>query len=411
VGRPNSFYAVLVDPDTIEIHGFEPPPPKDNHDYPVENTKEGFLRIYPFGEDGSERCWSLSYESAEEALQKGLLTCTKNMVINRRFFDEGSRNLLQSVWGGKEFNAVTHGTNLLTDMLGSSGSFSYPKSLFTVLTAIEAGTFTDDECIVADYFAGSGTTGHAIIELNRRDDGKRKYVLVEMGEYFDPVLRTRIQKAVYSKDWKSGKPVSREGISHMFKYIRLESYEDALANLEVRRTDDQQMMLDTSDTFRESYMLKYMLDTESKDSQSLLNIDLFEDPFSYKLLVSTGMVGETEPVNVDLVETFNWLLGLRVRHIDHIRGFQVVEGLNPNDEKMLVIWRNTKEKSNEVLEEFFTKQQYNTLDMEFDIIYVNGDNNLMNIPVVGADGDAEPRYKVRLIEEEFKRLMFDVKDV
>ncbi len=66
---------------------------------------------------------------------------------------------------------------------------------------------------------------------------------------------------------------------------------------------------------------------------------------------------------------------------------------------------------NEDLEEFFQKQQYNTLDMEFDLVYVNGDNNLMNIPVVPEEEGAEPRYKVRLIEEEFKRLMFDVKDV
>jgi len=127
--------------------------------------------------------------------------------------------------------------------------------------------------------------------------------------------------------------------------------------------------------------------------------------------VGTGSVGETKPVNVDLVETFNWLLGLRVRHMSHIRGFRVVEGENPKGQKVLVIWRNLKETTNEDLEEFFRKQQYNTLDMEFDLVYVNGDNNLMNIPVVPEEEGAEPGYKVRLIEEEFKRLMFDVKDV
>ena len=131
----------------------------------------------------------------------------------------------------------------------------------------------------------------------------------------------------------------------------------------------------------------------------------------YTLLVGTGSVGETKAVNVDLVETFNWLLGLRVRNMDYIRGFRVIEGMSPDDEKVLIIWRNIKEKSNEDLEDFFRKQQYNTIDMEFDVIYVNGDNNLMNIPMASAEGELEPRYKVRLIEEEFKRLMFDVKDV
>ena len=51
------------------------------------------------------------------------------------------------------------------------------------------------------------------------------------------------------------------------------------------------------------------------------------------------------------------------------------------------------------------------MDMEFDVIYVNGDNNLMNLPMTSAEGETEPRYKVRLIEDEFKRLMFDLKDV
>ena len=70
-----------------------------------------------------------------------------------------------------------------------------------------------------------------------------------------------------------------------------------------------------------------------------------------------------------------------------------------------------KEKANRDLEAFFRKQQYNTLDSEFDVIYVNGDNNLMNVPLDPDKEGVEPRYKVRLIEEEFKRLMFDVKEI
>ena len=211
----------------------------------------------------------------------------------------------------------------------------------------------------------------------------------------------------------------------MFKYIRLESYEDALANIELKRSGPQQLMLDKARDFRESYMLKYMLDVESRGSQTLLNIDNLDDPWNYKLLVGAGSVGETKPVNVDLVETFNWLLGLKVKRIDRISGFQVVEGENPKGEKVLVIWRKIRDltvksaeqimrqrqKSNEALDEFFKKQQYNTLDSEFDLIYVNGDNNLMNVPLDQEKEGVEPRYKVRPIEEEFKQLMFDVKDV
>ncbi|MBU4231605.1 MAG: site-specific DNA-methyltransferase [Proteobacteria bacterium] len=288
------------------------------------------------------------------------------------------------------------------DPLGLDFPYCHPVSLYEEL--IGAATDLSDE-IVLDFFAGSGTTAQAVLNLNREDGSRRKYILVEMGDCFDTVQVPRIKKIIYSKDWKDGKPVSREGISHMFKYLRLESYEDALNNLEFRRTTAQQRLLEEAPRFRESYMLSYMLDVERQGSPSFLNIQAFEDPFRYKVNIASGSVGETRPVTVDLVETFNYLLGLTVRHLDHIRGFRVVQGTNPQGEKVLVIWRNLKEKTNTDLEEFFRKQEYNPKDLEFDLIYVNGDNNLENLR------RPDETWKVRLIEEEFHRLMFQVEDV
>jgi len=289
-----------------------------------------------------------------------------------------------------------------------SDPFGFPKptALIAHFLNVTINGINLDNSLFIDYFAGSGTTAHAVIDLNREDNGNRKYILVEMGEYFDTVLKPRIQKVIYSKDWKNGKPVFREGSSHMFKYIRLESYEDTLNNLELKRTDKQMKLLfgdAMSKKAKEEYMLSYMLDVESKGS--LLNINLFENPFNYMLNIATNSVGETKPTTVDLVETFNYLIGLTIKHIDYIQGFCVVEGTNPKEEKVLVIWRNTKEKSNKDLETFFRKQDYNTKDMKFDLIYVNGDNNLENIK------RPDETWKVRLIEEEFKRLMFDVEDI
>jgi len=286
--------------------------------------------------------------------------------------------------------------------LGVEFPYCHPVSLYEKLL----GAGVSSHGVVLDYFAGSGTTAHAVINHNREDNGSRKYILVEMGDYFNTVLKPRIQKVIYSKDWKNGKPVSREGSSHMFKYIRLESYEDTLNNLELKRTDKQEQLLlsnEMSEKAKEEYLLSYMLDVETKGS--LLNINTFKDPFNYKLNIATGSVGETKPTKVDMVETFNYLIGITVKHIDHIQGFCVVEGISPQDEKVLIIWRNTKEKTNKDLETFFRKQDYSTRDMEFDLIYVNGDNNLENIR------RPDETWKVRLIEEEFKRLMFEVEDV
>ena len=170
-------------------------------------------------------------------------------------------------------------------------------------------------------------------------------------------------------------------------------------------SDQQKLSLEHQTGAKEDYTLHYMLDTETSGSPSLININRFENPFDYKLKVSNGSVGETKEVNVDLVETFNYLIGLRVKHIDSIRGFKVIQGINPAGEKVLVIWRNVKDKPNNVLDDFFLKQGYNTRDMEFDLIYVNGDNNLENLK------RPDDTWKVRLIEEDFLRLMFDVEDV
>ncbi|HCO96908.1 MAG TPA: site-specific DNA-methyltransferase, partial [Phycisphaerales bacterium] len=417
------------------------------YDYQI-TTPSGRV-VYP----PESRCWLTSKEKIGQLIADNRLWFGErgdNVPAVKRFLSEVKSGITPlTIWTYKEVGHNQEGAKELKSMLG--GLFASPKVVRLMKRVVHIGTSPDSW--ILDYFAGSGTTAHAVINLNREDGGKRKYILVEMGDHFDAVLKPRIKKVVYSKDWKNGKPVSREGLSHMFKYIRLESYEDALANIELQRTEDQQRVLfpdqETSvisvssvanqKSFRESYMLKYMLDVESRGSQTLLNIENFDDPWNYKLLVGAGSVGETKPVNVDLVETFNWLLGLKVKHIDRISGFQVVEGENPKGEKVLVIWRkirdiateNTestemdnrrkssvssvisvvREKANLDLEAFFRKQQYNTLDSEFDVIYVNGDNNLMNVPLDPDKEGVEPRYKVRLIEEEFKQLMFDVAGV
>ena len=408
--RPNLFYPIYVN--------------VQEHEFSLEE-KEGFLEVLPINKAGEEKTWRWEKKTFLSRCKTEISVKEKEGIIRlfKRRRLKGAGKKPKTIWYDSKYDASSNGIMYLRNILGKENEFSYPKSINTVQDTLYISMSNNG--FVCDFFAGSGTTAHAVINLNREDGGNRKYILVEMGDHFDAVLKPRIKKVVYSKDWKDGKPVSREGISHMFKYIRLESYEDALANIELQRSKPQQLLIDKAGDFRESYMLKYMLDVESKGSQTLLNLDNFDDPWNYKLLVGVGSVGETKPVNVDLVETFNWLLGLKVKHIDKISGFQVVEGENPSGEKVLVIWRKVRdldetdiekiatarEHANRDLEAFFTKQQYNTLDSEFDVIYVNGDNNLMNVPLDPDKEGVEPRYKVRLIEEEFKRLMFDVKEI
>jgi hypothetical protein len=94
---------------------------------------------------------------------------------------------------------------LLNEILPSN-PFTFPKSIFTVRDCLDAGLNNQNTGTVLDYFAGSGTTGHAVIDLNREDGGRRQFILVEMGDYFDTVLLPRIKKISFTPEWKDGKP-------------------------------------------------------------------------------------------------------------------------------------------------------------------------------------------------------------
>ena len=349
----------------------------------------------------------------------------------KRVLHEVETNVGKSV-----FSDYSDGEKQTSAMFGRSGVFLAPKhadfvSRFILHAAKEDST-------ILDCFGGSGSTAHAVIKLNRSDQGRRKYIVVETAEYFDTVLKPRILKAIYSPDWRAGKPISRHGISHCMKVVRLESYEDALNNLETRRTYKQQRLLDAAEAqgvggLREQYILRYMLDVETRGNQSLLNVQAFTDPTGYKLKVKRPGSDESHEVNVDLLETFNWLIGLTVRHIAAPRAFnaaferdsekrlrlkgrlrqkeegpywfRTVTGATPDGRRTLVIWRKLTgepEWDNLVLDEWFAKHGYSAKDSEFDLIYVNGGNNLENLKT------PDDLWKVRLIEEDFHRLMFEM---
>jgi adenine-specific DNA-methyltransferase len=378
----------------------------------LEEPGEKEVMVWPIDEKGQDRVWSLNHISALENLDDLEVRVSREglpLVYRRHRPSDGV--LPRSWWDKNTYAAREYGSATLSQMFGAA-AFSFAKSPFAVQDCLwVSGLASDSDREVIDYFAGSGTTGHAVINLNREDGGRRKFTLVEMGTYFDTVLLPRVKKAIFTPEWKDGKPkrmisqAEAERSPRIVKVIRLESYEDTLNNLDLIRSGEQQSLLEVNDDVREEYTLRYMLDVETRGSQSLLNVQAFADPFKYTLNIATNTVGEKTRTNVDLVETFNYLLGLRVKHIDTIRGFRIVHGTNQDGEKVLVIWRNVEENPSAKLDDFFQKQGYHTEDMEFDIIYVNGDNNLENLK------KDQETWKVRLIEEEFGRLMFDVQDV
>jgi adenine-specific DNA-methyltransferase len=311
--------------------------------------------------------------------------------------------------GKSVFSDYSDGEKQTHGLFNRSGVFLAPKHAKFVSRFVQHSSKKDS--IIFDCFGGSGSTGHAVITVNREDKGNRKYILVEQGEYFDTVIKPRIQKVVYSAEWKAAKPTAPEtGISHAFKVLKIESYEDTLNNLQLRRTVQQQDLLDTlSQSIQEDYLLRYLLDIESRGS--LLSVEQFNQPFDCKLKVTVDSAGAYEERTIDLVETFNYLIGLRVKHIDMQRdkGFVSVTGWLPTGEKTLVLWRDLAQVDYETLNPLCDKLAINPADSEFEIVYINGDHNIPAVfTSLEAEGGISKTLKIRQIEPGFLSRMFAV---
>ena len=371
------------------------------------------IEVWPIDQNNIERRWNFGLDSIKSNLDR-----IKAIKANDEYdlFVTHEQTVPKTVWKGGEYDAGKYGNSLLINLLGQK-IFDFPKSINLVKKCIYLSTFNSDSETILDYFAGSGTTAHATISLNREDGGNRKYILVEQGEYFDTVVKPRIQKVVYSEDWKDGRPSlpksnneenivnHYDGISHCLKVVKLESYEDTLNNLELNRSNTQNDLFnDLTPAQQDDYLMHYMLDIESKDS--LLNVADFANPFDYQLKITADSAGAYTVQNIDLIDTFNYLIGLKVRNIDYQldRGFVQVDGHLRTGELVTVFWRDCEKIGYDELDNTLQKLRINALDSEYQQIYVNGDHNI-NTKLISTDGN-ERQLKVRSIEQVFLERMF-----
>lgn len=357
-------------------------------------------------------------EKLDQELSNGARVVIKKVNnFNPRFFrqPEGFKPFPSLADGSFVVGTNEDATALLVDDLGfSSDHVSYPKPIDLCEKLVWSKAFFDNNALILDYFAGTGTTAHAVINLNRKNNTHCKYLLVEQGGYFETVIKPRLQKVVFSAAWKDGKPTAPEtGISHCFKVLKLESYEDTLNNLQLRRTSAQGDLLNTlPQQAKDDYLLNYMLDVESRGS--LLSVEDFKKPFDYTLNVAVDSAGAFEPRKIDLVETFNYLIGLRVKHIDAQpqRGFVTVTGTLPSNETCLVLWRDCDVLNYEGISKLCDKLAINPADNEFDVVYINGDHNIPTVLTQTVEeGGATRVLKLRQIEPEFLDRMFSVEDI
>lgn len=386
------------------------------------------VRIMPVDTSGMRRVWRWS--DRKKILLAGrrgdfiLKNDKGHQYVQLKDRIKGGRKP-KTMWIDSKYDSSSHGTNLLKSFFGARNLFGFPKSVYSTEDTLHSVVGDEgSDGIVLDLFGGSGTTAHAVLNLNRNPEssGNRKYILTEMGEYFGAVTKPRIIKVVYSTSWKDGKPLNRNtGISQIIKYMKIESYEDALSNICLEKPETSLNSL-----FGDEYLINYMLDIESKGS--LLNLDAFKSPFEYKMKITEK--NESKLRKVDVVETFNYLIGLTVVRQGATKyysvakskspeyegavdltsdangkfAFRQIEGTLPDGRRALIIWRNIGDnvlENNAALDAYFSKYRINPQDREYDVIYVNGDNNLENLKTESES------WKVQLIETEFNNRMFE----
>ena len=375
--RPKMFYPIYVKTnDMIRIPEMEWD--EDKREYKIlEQPGEDETVAWPIkiqNGAGIEKNWHRGWELVKSDLSEYRIRRDEEGSVSIDFktrMDTGS--MPRTWWDDKKYASANLGPKALKELFGNK-DFDFAKATGLVGDCLRA-SFCGLDSTVLDYFAGSGTTGHAVINLNREDGGKRKFILVEMGQYFDTVLLPRIKKVTFSPEWKDGKPkrmATKEEAEHsprIIKYLRLESYEDALNNISIDEDAGQQAMK------FDDYLLNYMLQWETKRSETLLNVEQLARPFDYKLNIRNN--GETSEKIVDLPETFNYMLGLHVqtRHTCHDEGrrYLIYRGLL-DQRQVVVLWRETEgwQKAEMERDKQFVMEQ--KLVEDADEVYVNGDS-------------------------------------
>lgn len=386
IDRENLFYYFYYNEKTEELIP-----------YREKQTLIDFREIIPMKDENTEGNWRWELNTSEQNIKKLIaryMPVKKQWsVFEKDYFVEGDRVSPTSVWDEKPFNSE-RGTESFVSLGFAKDDFPRPKPI-GLLTYIFEHT-TSSKSLILDFFVGSGTTICAVLELNLNTGSKRKYIGIEMGSYFNNITIPRIKKTIYTQNWLNGKPQDKKGISQIIKYQVLESYEDTLNNLSLPTTSASGL-LQFNQEAQEEYLLKYMLDVESEGH--LFNIEAFKNPFGYQLNVTEN--NELVPTTVDLVETFNYLIGLYVQRIQSVKDIKLVEGKTRTGEKTLVIWRNLETTSNEETEKVFRKLYDSVRSAEFDQIYINGDHHFENVRT------GDDQFKVKMIEETFFKLMFN----
>lgn len=207
--RPLNWYPIFVSKDLKNI---------------TSEKKAGYYEVYPVTNDGKEMAWKNIKETFDQLNNDGYFTAEKEEDKIRIYHKYREQQVLKNVWLDQKYQSEFHGTNLLKKILGKN-IFDYPKSLYLLIDILKLTTKKNS--VVLDFFAGSGTTGHAILALNKEDGGQRNFIMCTNNEnnIAEEVCYPRIQKVVTGYKIPKGEKVV--GLGGNLKYFKTKFVKNA----------------------------------------------------------------------------------------------------------------------------------------------------------------------------------------
>ena len=203
------FYPFIIQDE--KIVGIGDVPPDDFHPGGSNSDNaDGSISVWPMTDDGSEKKWRYSRSSVEKILPQLEVKRGRNSL--QIIFNKTS-GTMRTVWSGARYDASEYGTKLLDGLVMGAG-FSFPKSLWTVFDTVKLATHNCHDALVLDFFAGSATTAHAVMELNAQDGGSRRFIMVQAPE------ECATDTAPYTAGLKTIADISKERIRQAGGHIR-----------------------------------------------------------------------------------------------------------------------------------------------------------------------------------------------
>jgi adenine-specific DNA-methyltransferase len=240
------FYPIIVEDG--KVVGFGDVCEDDKH--PEQNEIHGSqIYIYPIDNNGVERKWRYARQTVDK-----IINVLRVKESNGKFSIEIGKDYgtYKTVWTDRKYDASLNGTQLVKGLVSDS-KFTFPKSIYNVIDCVNAVVENDKNAIVLDFFGGSGTTAHAVLHINKEDNGKRQFIICEQMDYIETITARRVQKAI-----------ENEYSSTSFTYLELKKYNQSFID-QIEKTENSKTLLEVWEQMKAKSFLDYNVDIQKQD--------------------------------------------------------------------------------------------------------------------------------------------------